>query len=177
MATSRDDYNLIPLTPTDVDELLRLDQLCYGGFWGRQSYLTEIERSNSLVLGAVQPRSWAADHNPSDPTESELTGILLGFGILWQVMEEAHIISLAVDPAYRGQGIGQKILEALLEAAQQRGCEWATLEVRSSNWIARHLYEKTQFHQLGTRKGYYAETGEDAVIYWKRLPSRSSPER
>lgn len=143
-------YLLRSLTIEDLPALLRLDTLCYGGHWAEQGYRDELTRSNSVVLGIF-------DHNS-----------LIGFGILWCVAEEGHIISLAVDLEYRRQGIGQSLVETLLKAALDRQCAWATLEVRESNLPARRLYEKLGFILLGERKHYYHDTNENALIYWKK---------
>ena len=69
---------------------------------------------------------------------------------------------------YRGQGLGQALLYALLLLAQRRGLEWATLEVRASNQTAIALYQKFGFEQVGERRGYYPDTGEAALILWRK---------
>ncbi|WP_225913926.1 GNAT family N-acetyltransferase [Leptolyngbya ohadii] len=91
---------------------------------------------------------------------------LIGLGCLWSIAEEAHITVLAIDPDYRQLGLGQAILYALLVSAEQRGLEWATLEVRAGNAAAIRLYEKFGFREVGRRKGYYSD-GEDALILWR----------
>ncbi len=143
-------YAIHSLTLDHLSSLLELDQICYGGYWGEQGYRSELDRDSSLVLGAFES---------SD---------LIGFGILWRVLEEAHIISLAVHPDHRRQGIARSLLQALLKEARAQGCAWATLEVRESNQPAQSLYESTGFQLLGCRKRYYEDTGEDARIYWKK---------
>lgn len=145
-----EDFQLLRLDGSHLQALVDLDQICYGGLWGLQGYREELERTHSTVLGCF------------------VKTYLCGFGILWQVMEEAHIISLAVHPQYRRRGIGTKLLCALLDAAVEQGCEWATLEVKASNRAAQHLYEHHGFRLLGRRHHYYADTGEDALIYWKK---------
>ncbi|MEN9223229.1 MAG: GNAT family N-acetyltransferase [Thermostichus sp. BF3_bins_97] len=150
-------YRLEELDISALPRLLELDQRCYGGHWGEQGYRAELERPTSTVLGAfVAPAAEA----PSLPKE------LVGFGILWRIEEEAHIISLAVDPAHQRRGVGRKILMALLNQARAAGCQWATLEVNASNQAAIRLYESAGFLPLGRRKGYY--NGEDALVYWKK---------
>lgn len=154
-------YDLEVLDSAALPHLLQLDQLCFGGHWGEQGYRTELERPNSKVLGAflkkeLSPNSFdrSSDRN------------LVGFGILWRIEDEAHIISLAVHPAHQRQGLGRKILLELLNQARDLGCAWATLEVKGSNQAAIHLYESVGFQKLGERKGYY--NGEDAWVYWKK---------
>jgi ribosomal-protein-alanine N-acetyltransferase len=74
-----------------------------------------------------------------------------------------------VHPDYRGQKIGEKLVRAMLQTAKESKTAHITLEVRASNKVARKLYNKLGFTDSGIRKGYYADTGEDAVIMWKEL--------
>ena len=170
-------YRLQVLDITALPQLLELDRRCYGGYWGEQGYRAELERPTSTVVGVVaEPVAVAAscslgrtEFSPPSPDlapPTQTTQALVGFGILWRIEEEAHIISLAVDPGHRRQGLGRRILEALLDQARAAGCRWATLEVRASNYPAIRLYESAGFQRLGRRKGYY--NGEDALVYWKK---------
>jgi len=83
---------------------------------------------------------------------------------MWLMVEEAHITTIAVDPAYRSEGIGELLLLALLEQAEDLGAGEATLECRVSNYIAQRLYRKYTFRDAGIRKRYYSDDGEDALI-------------
>ena len=88
---------------------------------------------------------------------------------MWLVLDEGHITNIAVHPDYRGRGIGEKLVLAMLELARNSGIAGVTLEVRVSNNAAKKLYNKLGFVDSGIRKGYYSDTGEDAVIMWKKL--------
>ena len=83
---------------------------------------------------------------------------------VWYQGEEAHITEIAVREEHRGQGIGELLLIGSLRDAVQYGSKVMTLEVRVSNFIAQRLYEKYVFKNVGTRKGYYSDNREDAVI-------------
>lgn len=131
---------------------VELDQRALGGIWTLNGYRQELERSSSALIGLVKNRVQDID--------------LLGMGCLWGIEDEAHIILLAVDPAYQRQGLGQMLLWGLLAIASQRHLTRATLEVRASNQAALSLYQKFGFQIAGQRKGYYVETGEDALILW-----------
>ncbi|MFB2894464.1 ribosomal protein S18-alanine N-acetyltransferase [Aerosakkonemataceae cyanobacterium BLCC-F50] len=87
-------------------------------------------------------------------------------GCQWAILDEAHITIVAVSPEYQHQGLGQAMLLALLSRARQRGLERATLEVKASNQPAISLYEKFGFKLAGRRRGYYQDTGEDALVLW-----------
>ncbi|MDX2272618.1 MAG: ribosomal protein S18-alanine N-acetyltransferase [Cyanobacteriota bacterium] len=159
-------YRLAPLTPSHLEAMLTLDHVCYGGYWSAQGYLDELERPNSLVWGSF----WQANGEEGSPLSVDGES-LVGFAILWQIFNEAHLISLAVHPRHRRRGIARCLLHQLCRLAANQGCEWATLEVQEDNQAARSLYENLGFQVVGRRKGYYSlEDGRsaDALIYWKK---------
>jgi ribosomal-protein-alanine N-acetyltransferase len=83
---------------------------------------------------------------------------------MWLMVDEGHIITFAVHPAWRRQHIGGRLLLAFLDLATDRGAHEATLEVRLSNLPARRLYERFGFRPVGLRPRYYSDNGEDALI-------------
>ena len=87
-----------------------------------------------------------------------------GYGGMWLMVDEGHIITFAVHPDWRRQKIGERLLLAFLDLARDRGAHEATLEVRLSNLPARRLYEKFGFRPVGLRPRYYSDNGEDALI-------------
>ncbi|NJK73631.1 MAG: ribosomal protein S18-alanine N-acetyltransferase [Microcoleus sp. SU_5_6] len=97
----------------------------------------------------------------------EISRKFIGLGCLWAVLEEAHIIMLAIHPQFQSRGFGQALLWALLKSACDRQLERATLEVRASNLAAVSLYKKFDFKEAGLRKKYYEDTGEDALVMWR----------
>jgi len=103
----------------------------------------------------------------------EVNGEAAGYAGMWTVMDEAHITNIAVRTAYRGRKLGARLLDELLGMAESLGLERATLEVRVSNEVARRLYVKMGFREIGVRKGYYSDNNEDAVIMWIDLKGRS----
>jgi [ribosomal protein S18]-alanine N-acetyltransferase len=98
------------------------------------------------------------------PEEAEELESIVGYSGMWLMVDEAHITTIAVDPAYRSEGIGELLLLALLERSQDLGAGEATLECRVSNHIAQALYRKYTFRDAGIRKRYYSDDGEDALI-------------
>ncbi len=90
-----------------------------------------------------------------------------GFCAFWLVFDEIHINNLAMRPAYRTQGIGTALLHHILAEAKDLGARRATLEVRASNEGARRLYERLGFYVAGTRRNYYSNPVEDALILWR----------
>lgn len=89
---------------------------------------------------------------------------IVGFAGLWMLVDEAHITTFATRRAWRRQGIGERLLLAMLDLASARGAAEATLEVRPSNTPARRLYEKYGFKVVGVRPRYYSDNNEDALI-------------
>lgn len=145
------------LTPTEVPEILVLDQICLGGLWTAEAYLREIKSPNSSLLIL---RLWDNKYDP----QSKST--VIGMACLWSIVEEAHITLLGIHPDYRQQGLGRLLLFTLLENAIARQLEWATLEVNEKNIAAINLYQKYGFEVVGKRKGYYQPAGDDALVLW-----------
>jgi ribosomal-protein-alanine N-acetyltransferase len=91
---------------------------------------------------------------------------VVGYAGLWLMTDEAHVTTIAVRPEYRGMYIGELLLVNLIDRAIAIGARWVTLEVRVSNDIAQRLYRKYTFKEMGVRRRYYSDNGEDALIMW-----------
>ena len=172
----------VPLIAADIPAVLSLDQRCLGGLWTRSGYQKELESdcSDLLVLVSAsnlnliherqtraQPTTEETSLAAQDPTVEEPANLLLlGVGCLWAILEEAHITTMAIEPARQRQKLGQLLLCQLLQASRQRGLTRATLEVRASNQKALNLYKKFGFKEAGIRKRYYSD-GENALILWQ----------
>ena len=117
-----------------------------------------LGRLSRLLRGPLEPP-------PSPAMEAELRSIV-GYAGLWLMTDEAHITTIAVDPDFQGNGIGELLLVALIDRARQIGARWLTLEVRISNDVAQRLYEKYTFKEMGVRRRYYSDNGEDALVMW-----------
>ncbi len=96
---------------------------------------------------------------------------VLGYGLLSNAVDEAHILNLCVDPDYRRQGVARYLLQHLLDLASRAGMRTMLLEVRPSNIAALDLYASLAFHQVGLRKNYYPAVGgrEDAMVLARRI--------
>ena len=117
-----------------------------------------FERLSRMLRGPLEPP-------PSPALEAELRSIV-GYAGLWLMTDEAHITTIAVDPDFQGNGIGELLLVALIDRAKQIGARWLTLEVRVTNEVAQRLYEKYTFKEMGIRRRYYSDNGEDALVMW-----------
>ena len=89
---------------------------------------------------------------------------ILGIAGFWVMVDEAHITTIAVRNDYRRQGVGEQMLISIVEKAMQLKANIITLEVRRSNKEAQELYKKYGFQQVGIRRGYYSDDGEDALL-------------
>lgn len=101
----------------------------------------------------------------------ELEDRIIGYAGLWAIVDEAHVTNIALLEEYRGRKWGERLLNELMKTAAYLGMNAITLEVRVSNEIAQNLYRKKGFRSAGTRKGYYSDNREDALIMWADLPA------
>jgi [ribosomal protein S18]-alanine N-acetyltransferase len=133
-----------------VDDLAAVEEIEHESFttpWPPNAYRSELEK-NRLATYIV----------------ARYEEQVVGFAGIWLMVDEAHITTFAVRKAWRRQGIGERLLLALLDLAKARGAREATLEVRPSNHPARRLYEKYGFRLVGVRPRYYSDDNEDALI-------------
>jgi len=130
----------------DLEQVLDIERVCFSYPWPRESFLLDL-RSQDACCVVVR-------------MGQELVGYIIG----WFVLDELHILNIAIHPGYRRKGIGQRLLRFLLGTAMRRGCQYATLELRASNQAARGLYEKHGFRPIAVRKGYYRLPTEDAIL-------------
>ncbi len=135
------------MTVADLDSVLAIERASFATPWSRGAFVYELEQNRVA-------RCWVA----------RITGEVVGYLCVWEVGSELHITNLAVHPGWRRRGIARTLLGAILDDARGRRLALAMLEVRPTNWEAQRLYESFGFHVVGRRKGYYYDTGEDALI-------------
>lgn len=145
------EIRLRPMTRADVDAVWAVEHLSFRTPWSREAFEHEAESSHALYLVV---------------TDGDQVVGYAGAHLIWG---EAHVTNVAIHPDWRGRGLGERLMRALEEGAAERGAQRATLEVRVSNTPARALYEKLGWVTAkgAIRKGYYTDTGEDAVVMWK----------
>jgi ribosomal-protein-alanine N-acetyltransferase len=147
-------FRIESMEPSDIPQVVTLEQASYTMPWPRKAYDYELEK-NKLAHYFVL-RTFLLD--------SRVQPDLIGLGGFWLMADEAHLNTLAVHPIWRRLGLGEWLLQTLIEEAQALGAIVATLEVRPSNQAALALYRKYNFQEVGRRPGYYADNGEDALI-------------
>ncbi len=132
---------------TDLPAVQLIEQASFTTPWPAHAYRSELETNRLATYLVVR----AAD-------------ALVGYAGMWVMVDEAHITTFAVHPAWRRRRIGERLLLALVDLARARRAREATLEVRLSNLPARRLYEKYGFRPVGIRPNYYSDDHEDALI-------------
>jgi ribosomal-protein-alanine N-acetyltransferase len=137
--------------PDDIPEIVSIERLSFSTPWSETSFRSEIYSWYSVTRVA------------------ELNGIIVGYICVKHVADECHLLNLAVHPDYRRRGIARALLDNVIQELRMEGCRFFYLEVRSSNYAARKLYERFGFNIVGIRKGYYANPAEDAVIMMLEL--------
>jgi ribosomal-protein-alanine N-acetyltransferase len=148
----------------DLDEVLAIERVSFPHPWSRRAFHYEL-RENRVA------RLWVA-RSPEGPGAP-----VIAYLCLWFVAHEVHVTNFAVHPAHRHRGIGRRLMGTLLELYRQQGAARVALEVRPSNHEARRLYESFGFRQVGLRKGYYFDTGEDALLMEAILAPDGTPGR
>ena len=154
------DIRIERMRPADLDAVLDIERASFPTPWSRQAFLHELERNRVAVL-------WVARAGRSD--DAGVPATVVGYLCLWVVADEVHITNLAVDPGWRGEGIARLLLGTLLVHHRDTGARRAFLEVRPDNVEARRLYQGLGFREVGRRRGYYVDTGEDALLLEARL--------
>lgn len=139
-----------PMEKSDVDAVIAIEEKAYGSHhWSKDSFMGEL--SNDL----------ARYFSVFDENEK-----LIAYCGCWQILEEVHITNIAVDIDFRQRHIGEAMLKTIIDECYRNMAKYITLEVRVGNKPAIGLYEKYGFKSLGTRKGYYQDNNEDALIMW-----------
>ena len=136
-----------PMTVADLPDVLAIERMSFASPWTEANFRHELDE-NPLAWNLV----------------ARVDGAVVAFACAYVVSDELMINDLAVDTSVRRRGLGSTLLRHLIDGARVRGCRRATLEVRPGNGAARALYESFGFSVVGTRPGYYADTGEDALL-------------
>lgn len=134
------------MTMDDVDGVYAVEIGTFVDAWSRDAFVSDMKNPVARYLVAEQD------------------GKIIGYAGAWVILDESHITNIAVLKEHRGQGTGKCLTHGLLQYLSNLGAAYATLEVRRSNDIAQNLYKSLGFVQLGVRKRYYADNGEDALI-------------
>ncbi len=137
----------------DLNPIEEIEKRSYPTPWSRSMFASELAKPSSICLGAFDGEHLAA------------------YLIVSRYVDAWHVMNVATSPDSRRQGLAATLLGHLFELTAADGRRGYTLEVRVSNEGAIKLYEQLGFHSSGTRRGYYTDNREDAVIMWRDGPS------
>ena len=175
-------YRVEPMTSQDIDSVMQIEQEAFSAPWSARAYDYELHynemahyyvarpRLNGderVAPRAVTPASWwqrlvRRESNVTVP--AVVRPAVVGYGGFWLMVDEAHISTIASHRDWRGRGIGELLFASILDRAAEIGANIVMLEVRVTNLSAQSLYRKYGFEVTGTRKKYYSDNGEDALI-------------
>jgi ribosomal-protein-alanine N-acetyltransferase len=165
----------------DINEVTEIDRQAFPSTWPPPRYEREMENKVSHHIVVARDTPECRDKTVIEKEPSLTSRVrrffsatrasndsdricIVGFAGCWMMAGEAHVTSIAVREAYRGQGIGELLMISLVELARDLEADMLTLEARVSNTVAQNLYRKFGFTEVGMRPRYYIDNGEDAII-------------
>jgi len=149
-------FGLRMMRVADIPGVAAIERAAFSESWPQTAFERELSvNSAARYITLVKTL---------EGSEAEGEGEAVGFAGLWLMLDEAHVVSVAVAPALQGNGFGRLLLHGLIGVARKHQMSVATLECRESNVVARSLYRAYGFYEVGRRKRYYADNHEDAII-------------
>jgi ribosomal-protein-alanine N-acetyltransferase len=146
-----DEFVLHEMEMHDIPRVLEIERMSFSEPWSESAFLNEISKSYALNRVAVRENR------------------VIGYVCVNYILDEGHILNLAVHPDFRRQGAATILMSGAIHELRQKGCEYLYLEVRASNSAAKKFYERFGFGVSGIRKAYYTSPKEDALIMMGRL--------
>jgi ribosomal-protein-alanine N-acetyltransferase len=143
------EVHLVPMRRRHLRSVLRIEAQVYPRPWSLSLFMSELALRGSRAYYVAR-----------------VGGAIVGYSGLMLTGEDAHVTTIAVDPAWHRHKIGTRMLLNLARQAVRREARHLTLEVRMSNEPAQAMYRRFGFHPAGIRKNYYIETNEDALVMW-----------
>jgi ribosomal-protein-alanine N-acetyltransferase len=141
-----------PMQVGDLEQVQAIDRLSFSLPWPPNAYRYELTENPASIL-------WVAEACRPD-RDCKVVGMI----VIWLILDEAHIATIAIHPDYRRIGIGKRLLMVALDDCQKKGARQAMLEVRAGNSGAQELYRKFGFEIVYRRPRYYKDNHEDALL-------------
>ena len=135
------------MTARHIPFLTALEQICFPAPWTAEGFAEELANEQAHFLVA------------------ERDGRVCGYIGVQEICGEGYMTNIAVFPMHRRKGVAAALLREAADGAKKRGCAFLTLEVRRSNSGAIRLYEACGFQCVGTRRNFYHDPAEDALLY------------
>jgi ribosomal-protein-alanine N-acetyltransferase len=130
----------------DIPEILKIERISFSTPWTEVSFLNEIQNPYAILKVALSVE------------------VIIGYICAHHILDECHILNLAVHPDFRRRGIAKLLLKELMNESMEKGSKFYYLEVRISNIGAQQFYERFGFRIVGKRKKYYHSPDEDAAL-------------
>ncbi len=145
-------YRVRAMTMQDLGPVQEIDRLSFSLPWPESAFTYELSDNKCSCNYVVEEENGNGLHQ------------VVAMAVVWQIVDEAHIATIAVHPQMRGQGLGKLLLTHILSDAQQQGMLSALLEVRAGNLVALQMYQQFGFEVVGRRPHYYQDNQEDALL-------------
>ena len=145
-------FKICDMSDADLDGVAVIEEASFPTPWSREMFSEDFRRPFSRSIVA-----------------KGLAGEILGYAVCWNIAGESHLLNIAVHSDFRGRGIGEALLMATIHQGRRAGSKQIYLEVRAANEQAQALYRKCGFVFAGIRKGYYTDTGEDALLFSREI--------
>ena len=139
-------YTIHRAEEQDIDRIAELEKKIFSDGWSRQAVSDTFGQKNAVIFGAYDG------------------GVLVGYLIVYYVLDEGEIARIAVEESFRRQGAAGAMLAELAGFCKEKGITKLMLEVRQGNKTAIAFYKAHGFKEDGVRRGYYKEPSEDAVL-------------
>jgi ribosomal-protein-alanine N-acetyltransferase len=164
------------MTEADIPQVAEIEHESFPTTWPQTAYRRELSNNLARYIVLVDCAQAPAPGDAAQPRRSFLdlfrrkeapqptTDYIVGYVGMWLMVDQAHIVAIAVRDTYRRRGLGERLLAEAIDLALTNHQESVTLEVRKSNEVAQALYEKYRFLKVGVRKRYYSDNHEDAIV-------------
>lgn len=140
--------------PADLPGMVRIERASFPLPWSEGAFRSVMRRDDARLIVA------------------DRAGEVVGYAAVWFAADEGELADIAVHPDRRREGIGTRLVAAVMEEARRRGAQQIFLQVRESNRGALRLYEAAGFRKAGRRPGYYRSPSEDALVLLRPVGSR-----
>ena len=166
---------IVRASEKDVAQVYAIEQEAFSPPWSEESFFDELKRDDSFFIVAVAHEcdsasccvAFSRSGEPHFATQHDALSHILGYAIFRQVGDDGELLKIAVDKNARQRGVGNMLMEAVLEHAASKVLSSVFLEVRESNEAAVTLYKKYGFTTVRVRNNYYDNPIEDALIMSK----------
>ena len=144
-------YTIRKMTRLDIEPVGEIEAISFGDPWSKKSMEDIFTYGDNHYYVAIEDNR------------------IIGFAGIMKVLDEADLVNIAVNLIYRGKGVGKLLMEEILHQSKELNIAKITLEVRASNFSAIRMYNKFDFVHIATRKDYYVNPIENALIMQREL--------